>query len=83
MPHWIMQNSKIFIHRIWPKNIHKYYLNNHFQATAESEMNTIEFYYQQNNISTFKQDTKPLKDIAQRHLKGTPPYQHVSMKMYY
>ena len=65
------------------ENIVKSCLKNHFQTNEESDMNTVEVYYQLGNISTFKQDTSSLKDNVQRHLKATPPHQHVSIRMYY
>ena len=52
-------------------------------TNKEFDKNTVEFYYQLGNISTFKRDTKALKDVVQRHLKATPLYQHVSIKTYY
>ena len=49
------------------ENIIKNCLDNHFQTNEESDTKTVEFYYQLGNISTFKQDTKALKDIIQRY----------------
>ena len=64
-------------------NIIQMCLNNQFKTYEESDRNTVELYYPLGNISIFKQDTKAVMDIVQRHLKATSPYQHVSIKKYY
>ena len=46
-------------------------------------MSSVDFYYQLGSLSTFKQNTKPLKDIVQRDLRAMFPYQHVTTETYY
>ena len=53
-------------------------LNKHFEESQPEESSIVQLFYKLGNLSTFTQDTNPLKNIVQQHVKATPSYKKVA-----
>ena len=75
------------VNKFYPHNLTEEIIQNsldkHFHTNFVKDDNVGKIFFQLHNLSRFKQDTKPLKNIFQHHIRAKTPYQKATINTYF